>query len=81
MTRGGYCRDQVLWMNYPEPRELHDYRFLGTDFHDRCRIARKIERWRPRLAALPALERAAVLAAFDDARCTSLAAMVDGRPA
>lgn len=61
MTRGGPVTE-VVWMNYPAPQELHDYRYLGEDFHDRCRIARKIERWRRKLAGLPALERAAVIA-------------------
>lgn len=60
-TRGG-PKQETVWMNYPAPTELHDYRYLGDDFHDRCRIARKIIRWRRKLAALPALERAAVIA-------------------
>ncbi len=63
MTRGG-LKTEVCWMNYPPPHALHDYRFLGADFHDRCRITRKIRRWTRKLAALPALERAAILAAL-----------------
>jgi DNA adenine methylase len=63
-TRGG-PKTEVVWMNYPEPQELHDYSFLGRDFHDRCRIARKIARWRRKLAGLPALERAAVIAGVE----------------
>jgi hypothetical protein len=75
-TRRGLV-PEVAWFNYPHPSLLHDYRFLGRDFHDRCRIQRKIKRWTAKLAALPALERAAILdalapiarnAAFDDAR-------------
>lgn len=62
-TRGGPKRE-VVWMNYPEPTELHDYRFLGADYHDRCRLKRKISRWASRLQSLPALERAAILAAL-----------------
>lgn len=63
MTRGG-LKPEAVWMNYPQPRELHDYSFLGEDFHDRCRIQRKIARWTRRLAGLPVLERAAVIAAI-----------------
>jgi len=29
MTRGGFVATEWLWMNYPEPFELHDYSFLG----------------------------------------------------
>lgn len=63
-TRGG-PRTEVLWMNFPAPVTLHDYRFLGIDFHERCRIARKIARWQKRLAGLPTLERAAVISGLD----------------
>ncbi|MEQ1861454.1 MAG: DNA adenine methylase [Chthoniobacteraceae bacterium] len=63
-TRGG-LKTEVVWMNFPEPTELHDYRFLGADFHERCRIRRKIARNVAKLAALPALERAAVIAGIN----------------
>lgn len=63
MTRGG-TKPECVWINYAPPTELHDYRFLGEDFHDRCRIGRKIARWSRRLAALPPLERAAIIAAL-----------------
>ena len=63
MTRGG-PRAESLWMNFPEPTELHDYRYLGEDFHDRCRLRRKLDRWTRKLAALPVLERAAILDAL-----------------
>ena len=64
-TRGGVATE-IAWMNYPEPTALHDYRYLGRDFHDRCRIKRKISRWSRRLAAMPALERAAVWQALNE---------------
>lgn len=66
MTRGG-VKPESVWLNFDEPTELHDYRFLGEDFHDRCRIARKIKRAVRKLEAMPSLERAAVLAALNDA--------------
>lgn len=71
MTRGG-LRTECLWMNYHEPVALHDYRYLGDDRTERQRIRRKIHRWKTKLAALPALERNAILAELgraDDFAC------------
>lgn len=66
ITRGGTPAEETIWMNYPEPTRLHDYGFLGKDYTDRQRIKRKIQRHVKKLAALPVLERAAILAALDD---------------
>lgn len=63
MTRGG-VREESLWMNYPEPKQLHDYRFLGAGFRERERIGRKAARWHRRFRSLPKLEREAILAAI-----------------
>lgn len=63
MTRGG-LKEECLWMNYPEPVVLHDYRFLGVDYRERERIRRKTARWTARIAALPKLERLALLSAM-----------------
>lgn len=60
-TRGGTPAEECLWMNYPEPLALHDYRYLGTDFRQRERIKRKVNRWAAGLARLDALERQAIL--------------------
>lgn len=62
-TRGGR-KTEVLWMNFPCPTVLHDYGWLGKDYRERLRIARKIERWTSRLKAMPALERAAIVEAL-----------------
>lgn len=59
-TRGG-PREETLWCNFPVPTALHDYAFLGRDFTDRPRIARKVKRLTAKLAALPPLERAAIV--------------------
>lgn len=59
-TRQGTVKESA-WMNYDEPPELHDYRFLGKNFRDRERIQRKIKRWKRRLEKLPALEKNAIL--------------------
>lgn len=34
MTRNG-LRTERLYMNYPEPDQLHDYRYIGDDFRER----------------------------------------------
>lgn len=64
ITRGGTCKTETVWMNYPEPLQLHDYRFLGNDYRERERIKRKKDRWTSRLASMPTLERYAILAAI-----------------
>lgn len=68
MTRGHTLREEFCWYNYPEPVELHDYRFLGDGFTDRQRIKRKKERWIGKLETMPRLERLAVMAAIDEMR-------------
>lgn len=64
-TRGGSWATEVLWMNYPKPTRLHDYRFLGDDYRERERIKRKTQRWATKWANLPQLERQAILAAIE----------------
>jgi len=63
-TRGGRIATEYLWMNYPEPLSLHDYRYLGANFRERERIKRKIHRWNTKLNKMPVLERQAILAAI-----------------
>lgn len=64
MTRAGRPAEECLWMNYPEPVALHDYRYLGRDYRERERIKRKAVRWRDGLGRLPDLERQAILSAL-----------------
>jgi hypothetical protein len=63
-TRSGEQATESLWMNYPEPEQLHDYRFLGDTFRERERIRRRIERWKDRLETMPPRERNALLYAL-----------------
>ncbi len=60
MTRSGTAVEK-LWMNYPEPVKLHDYRYLGEDYRERERIKKKKTRWNNRLSSMPAAERYALL--------------------
>jgi len=64
MTRGGSPRIESLWCNFPQPKVLHDYQFLGDDFRERERIHKLIRRWTRRLEAMPPLQRAALLDAL-----------------
>lgn len=63
-TRGGSMATEYLWMNYPPPVELHDYRYLGETFRERERIKRKKQRWLNRLQKMDILERQAMAAAI-----------------
>ena len=53
-----------IWMNYPPPVELHDYRYLGDNFRQRERITKRTKRWVARLNKMPVLERKAFLSAI-----------------
>lgn len=64
-TRRGPVTES-LWTPY-NPREiqhLHDYRWLGADFRERERIARKVRRWSTKLARLDRHEQQAILEAL-----------------
>lgn len=65
-TRGGTTATEWLWMNYPEPKRLHDYRYLGDDFRERERIKKKKRRWVAKLRKMPRLERYAILSAIEE---------------
>jgi DNA adenine methylase len=65
MTHGG-MRTERLYMNYPQPNTLQDYRYIGKDFTDRQRIKRKIAREIKKLHHMPALERNAILQAINE---------------
>lgn len=63
-VRSGEIANECLWMNYPEPTQLHDYRYLGESFREREQIRRKIARWKSRLEQLSPLERHALMTAL-----------------
>ena len=66
VTRGGSLATEWLWMNYPEPFELHDYQYLGDNFRERERIKRKKARWVNKLTKLPNLERQVIMMALQE---------------
>ena len=53
--------NEVLYMNYPAPEVLQDYKFLGDGCHDRQRIKRKGDRWIAKLKGLPIVEQNYIL--------------------
>jgi len=63
-TRSGRMATEWLWMNYPEPIELHDYRYLGENFRERERLKRIRTRWLARLGRMDRLERLMLSAAI-----------------
>jgi DNA adenine methylase len=73
VDRGGNRREEWLWMNYAEPLELHDYRFLGSNFRERERIKRKKARWTARLARMDSLERLCLMEAVAELRSSIVA--------
>jgi DNA adenine methylase len=70
-NRAGAKVTECLWMNFPEPYELHDYRYLGTDRTQRQYYKRYEERMKAKLKSMPPLRRAALLKAVDDLRSTA----------
>jgi hypothetical protein len=64
MTRGGHTATEFLWFNFSPPIELHDYRYLGSNFRERERIKRKRLRWVNRLKRMPSLEKQCLLEAI-----------------
>lgn len=59
MTRAGLAIES-LWCNFQTPAR-HEYTYLGANYRERERIKRKQQRWRRRIAAMPELEREAML--------------------
>lgn len=66
-TRGGGVTES-LWCNFDAPAQLHDYRWLGSDFRERERLKRKKLRWLAKLRAMTPVEAAAIIAAIDEWR-------------
>lgn len=52
---------EILYMNYPDPIQLHTAALAGTDCWDRQRIQRKAQRTVKRFLSMPAAERQYIL--------------------
>lgn len=68
--RSGKKRTEWLFCNFPEPTELHDYRFIGPTYRQRLDFRRKKARWRKNFAALPILEQRALFLELEDELAT-----------
>jgi DNA adenine methylase len=68
VKRNGEPAVEWLWCNFPEPVQLHDYRFVGQGYRERERIKKKMRRWTAKLRAMPALERSALFWAMSQLR-------------
>lgn len=62
-TRGRTVTE-CLWCNFPEPDELHDWRYAGANFRQRLYLKRLAARWLAKLKAMPPRKRGYVLAAI-----------------
>lgn len=70
-TRSGRSATEWVWLNYPEPFALHDYRYLGEGYRQRESIKRKQGRWLANLQSMNSLERYAMLQTIDRWRSLS----------
>jgi len=57
---------EILYMNYPIPTALHDYRYWGQDKRHRQDFRKKIAGYQRKLANLPPIERNAIISALND---------------
>jgi hypothetical protein len=53
----GRTATECLWCNFPEPDELHDWRFAGANYRQRLTLKRLAARWLRRLDAMPPRKR------------------------
>jgi hypothetical protein len=53
--------DECLYMNYPEPDELHDYQFFGDDKIKRQAYKRKETGYIEKFQSMPVKERKGIL--------------------
>jgi hypothetical protein len=58
----GRTATEVVWMNYAEPADRHDYRYLGANFRARERQTRQQKRWATKVDAKPQLEQVKLIA-------------------
>lgn len=70
-TRTHAQRTEVLWMNYPLPKELHDDRYVGGDFRERWALEKQRRNLVRKFLAMPEAKRAALFSALVDAMGTT----------
>lgn len=70
----GRTLTECLWCNFPEPTELHDWRYAGKNFRQRVTFKRLAARWLGRLEAMPPMKRGYLLNAIEQRRPVTLPA-------
>ncbi len=60
-NRAGKRTIETVWLNFPEPVELHDYSHVGDNFRDRWRFEKRLRNWTGQLKAMRPAERGAML--------------------
>lgn len=61
VNRAGTRVIETVWLNFPEPVELHDYQHVGDNFRDRWRYEKRLRNWTGQLKAMRPAERGAML--------------------
>lgn len=61
ITRGRAMATETIYMNYEQPKELHDYRYLGENFTQRQQIKRKLSRNVKNISKWPINQQYAIL--------------------
>lgn len=77
----GKTLTECLWANFPEPAELHDWRYAGQTFRQRLGFKRLAARWLARLEGMSARKRGYLLDAISQRygqRCCSMMAAPPG---
>lgn len=64
MTHKGERSDRI-WMNYPVPKALHDYQFLGDSRTERQQISRLSKRWTARFMKNSKLVQGKILTSLE----------------
>lgn len=59
-TRSGTATEK-LWFNFPVPTELHDYKYIGSDYRHRERIKGIVLRNVSKFKRMPDMERNALI--------------------
>ncbi len=61
-------REETLWMNFAEPKELHDYSYIGRTFREREAVKRRLSSLKDRIERLAPIERASLAQWLDEQR-------------
>ncbi|HEX8639115.1 MAG TPA: hypothetical protein VF692_13690 [Pyrinomonadaceae bacterium] len=78
-NRAGERTTEYVYMNFPEPMELHDYTHLGEDYRERQDIKRQRQRWINNLEKMPMQKRFALMSAIEEFKASRTGESADDR--